>query len=382
MENSGCRTDLSYCSSPSSDEWKGSGGLALDTPVLDKKKRDYTIPNADFEGGNLIVSEVGQYRIVRIEKNGARTPLVQPVLAVDLVYNPTFHDLCFTTLASQEEEEEEEEAQSKVPLRGNQLYCLRALHKIPPILNQESRLAHFYSIEKVMGDKTLDVIYGGYGEKSQLGGVALSHNYDSVFVMELTEEKELYIMKVMLEDEEEEEFDEENDDDDDYEEGEEEDEEEEEVNKCKSSLFFNATRFVSSPNILDTATFSMGGIQIDTHGNLYVAIDSVGILVIDSTGQYLGTITIPPATPSQQHNDADTSSSSSTTRESITNLAFGEDAYLYVTTTKRLLRLKVHENTKGMTTSVMKDNEYKGMDVDDSKIKIVDWKVRCGSSIP
>jgi len=343
MERSGCRSNRTQCdlwsqSSSCNDDKKpkiGSAGIAMTT----------TLPGTVEIEPKLIVSEIGEQRIIRIEEDGARTPLVKPVQAWDLVYLPTFHDLLFISMESS---------------RRNQLFALRNVNSIPPILSSQSRSMHSVH-ETKHEDGELDIIYDGQSSKSQLMALSLANDFRSVFVLERTKDSKVLVVNVMLEEEEEEEEDV-DDEDEEGETKEDEDEEDEEyASICKSNIFFDITSLLPKNSKLSSPVPN-GGMQVDTNGNIYIAIHPIGIVILNSIGVHVGTI---PITNPQ-------SSSSHPSEEIITSLAFGEDDYLYISTTTRLLRMKLHSNTKGMTMNVIKNSG-------ETPNK---WASRCSSIIP
>lgn len=433
MERSGCRSNPENCAVPNllehkqdlleDDEWRlGSAGLVMTTNFHNKN-------NNNNNQEHLLVSELGEHRITRVETDGARTPLVKPVDALDMLYVPTFDDLIFTVD------------------RSNLLLALRQLQKIPAIPSSESRQAHFYNQtdhhDEAHGGSLLEVIYMGQSPASLLSGIALAHDFKSVYVLEETEDHRYLVMNVNLEEEvddeepetddetetetkseqdehdglskkekegdqehqqqeeeeeeeviteeviielheehhegevmdldEEDEHDEavqdkqeeeEKKEDEEKKENEKLNEEEEDKNICKTNVFFDLNTVLSEYNINiggESQNIVPGGIQTDIHGNVYVILNPVGIIVIDAEQDHVGTI---PVFSAEDFKKGDV----------ITNLAFGEDDHIYITTTTRLLRIKLKQGVKGMTMNVIKKSG-----ISDKKR---DWSVRCSSRLP
>ena len=96
-------------------------------------------------------TELGERRVVRVEEDGARTPLVRGATdAWDVLYVPTLRDLLF--VASEKEGE------------GGRPTTVRALwriDRIPPLPMSQSRAAHFGTTEDEDEDedeRTIDVL--------------------------------------------------------------------------------------------------------------------------------------------------------------------------------------------------------------------------------
>ena len=66
---------------------------------------------------------------------------------------------------------------------------------------------------------------------------------------------------------------------------------------------------------------SLGGMEIDMRGNVWVAAGSCGIAILSPTGDFFGRIPYPD--------------------DDIIDVSFGDDGYMYATTANKLLRMKV-----------------------------------------
>lgn len=88
----------------------------------------------------------------------------------------------------------------------------------------------------------------------------------------------------------------------------------------KDVLFFNASS-LSSISVNTNAAAGLGGLAVDSNGNVWVASPS-GIIVVSSEGDHLGTVSLGDD------------------NEIATNVAFGGDGFLYVTTEQKLLRIR------------------------------------------
>lgn len=344
MERSGCRSNAA--TNCAAGGRVGSAGLTVTTTALGsgtakRRRRDDDPSSSAAEVGRLIVSELGERRVVRVEEDGARTPLVRGVAnAWDVLYVPTLRDLLYAS-------SDEKEAESGRPTT---LRALRRIDRIPPLPAAESRAAHFATDEDdgENDERTIDVVYRVANEGDSVSGPALARDYRSVYVLERrAETDELLIVNVALEEP-----------DDDDEEEDEEDEDDDEVRPCANSVFYNLTDHVLAARRADASTAASppplaGGLATDAEGHVYAAVPEVGVVVVDADGDHLATIPVR----STRNDDV------------VADVGFGEDGFLYVATSRRLLRIRTPN--KGMTMGRL--NEGAGYD----GVR----RIRCGSDV-
>jgi len=361
MVHSGCRSNkFRNCTT---DSAVGSGGLVADT--LHEPQR-------------LIVAEWGEGRIVRLEENGARTPLIiqvpvdKPTLTVSAeVENdenetePTAEieaENDETELATPAEMEEELtpstrrlERPSKLLLTpfadllvldessdgDDFLWQLPQIHKIPGLESlSASRKAHAWNHLNYTSSSSnhhTGITTGtvsttsrattaasasnedGMPQKllqsSQLGGMALvPKNWLQLYVT-MKQGDSVVVVTLSLEEEDDE------DDDDDVEVA----EKAKATSKSErqSSIYLDYSQHASKP----------GPIEVDEKGNLYLAVDDA-ILMVSPTAGILGKISIPGL--------------------SIVDMTLGEDRFLYLATETKLYRLRLRNKNLSIPTDMIK----------------------------
>mmetsp|Transcript_38602 Transcript_38602/g.56832 ORF Transcript_38602/g.56832 Transcript_38602/m.56832 type:complete len:476 (+) Transcript_38602:120-1547(+) len=328
MEKSGCRSNATLCSQPTTSSSLqppptiGSSGMS--------------VAKVGPEPHLLVVCEQGEKRIVRIETDGARTPLVthdndgnRLHAPKSLAFTP-FGDFVFTDPLPQDVVVGIENGD------GGGVWKVHEAVHVPPIPASQSRAAHFQK-----ANATLELLYSKLRYPS---GVALSHDYNFVYVSDADPEN-LVIVKIPLEEEEEEDSREEED-------SHEEDSHEEE-RECINDDSSTCTPPPPPKGLMDTTTSIlfdatslsasgragvMGGLAIDEHGNIWAAGPG-GVLIVSPTGDLLGCVP--------------------TGMEVVTDVAFGADGYLYLTTHTKLLRMKVQVKGVVVPNLVTKKNNKK-----------------------
>jgi len=281
---------------------------------------------------NLVVCEVGEQRIVRIEPDGARTPLITHIInstsaaaeksrvgwPKDIMYTP-FGDLLFTN--------------------DNGLWRLEEAYKIPPISAKLSREAH-YSPPTTHQQQRLHLLYSKLVHPH---GLAIAKDLKHIYLSD-SDPNNPIIVKLPIEDDE---AVDNGDDDDD-------DEVIDQSNSTNSAatlctaekggslddipntVFFNASEH---RELLNDCSFAgrhgIQGLAVDHYGNLWAAVTG-GVVVFTDSGEMLGRICIG---------------------DSLTDVAFGDDGYLYMTTQTKLLRLKVKSKKLNLPNMIAKKNK-------------------------
>ena len=292
--NSGCRSK-SKCSMED-----GSRGMVV------QWEKGAELPN---QAGDLVVAEVGERRIVRIEKEtGSRTPLVLNMPCGEeqvrlqqadwLLLTPQ-GDLIFTATSN---------ACSK-----DSIYQLNAAAHVPPIIPSLSRQAHGWN--KTHHSHPIEVIYTAEDDDTtSITGLTLDVTDDltasSTLYFTVVSKEHVFITKSVLE----------IDDDEDQ--------------HGSSQQFFDMTPFFTANNIhLGSA------ITLDKTGTLYATYPG-GIAIISKSGDLLAQI---PFQPKNIH---------------LNSITLASDGYIYATTTdSQLVRLR----TKAEPIKIPTD-KYKPID--------------------
>lgn len=318
LDQAGCRSgafrDCTKSTSSSTNESSqripplGPGGMAIDF-----------YQKEHFAEGRLVISEWGEGRIVRVEENGARTPLVVHVPNVchdkenenesqssqvtrrvhqptQLLYTP-LGDLLFVDHYYQQNSD----------CRKSAVMILNQAVHVPGLDSLEtSRAAHFYDWSS-SPDKKIHSNDNNFTVSlphvcctfDAIGSMALTKDYKSVLIT-VKQNQSVRLVQMQL-----------YPDDDD-------DEEDEGAPDKKACTFGEPAVVMELPE--DFAS-SPGSIVMDQHGHIYWAVNNL-ILFIHSNYSIMGTLTMDNAAQ-------------------IQSLALGEDGYLYVATSNSLLRLAV-----------------------------------------
>lgn len=169
MERSGCRSNKTLCEDAAyNDEPIGSAGMAVEVGG----KLD------DAGDAKLVICELGEHRIVRLENDGARTPLATHHMSssrklespIDLIYT-SFGDLLFI---EQQIAKNDENCGSNKSV-NSKIWRIPEAARIRPITASESRQAHFLE----GAPNKLDLLYS---KIPSAGGLAMSSDLESVFV--------------------------------------------------------------------------------------------------------------------------------------------------------------------------------------------------------
>lgn len=332
MEPSGCRSTRN-CSSNSR---LGSGGLTIDFMAHQGRHHPYNT----IHEGHLVVAEWGERRIIRVEENGVRTPLVLNVPSLcpndtnettqqhsdnndgdsknnarqrriyqptDLLYTP-FGDLVFVD--------------RDPTCQASGLFMLDDAIQTEPLgTPMESRKAHSWSSLPNHNTTTLRVLHttaSSSNEIGSMGGVTLDKSWTGVyFTQQQSQDGPVQLLHKVLPD----------DDDDDDEKEEEEGEEEEGAQpKSKPRLVYEFPNGTPGP------------VTMNQNGNLFVGTtDKVVVFSSDNASPLLE---IPvPSTP--------------------TSLTLGQDRYLYITTYKELYRIRVRHGPLQVPTNLIRKRPKK-----------------------
>lgn len=289
----------------------GSGGIVVDTYRSDSSRR-------------LIVAEYGEGRIVRLEENGARTPLVIETRKIDddddnsrrlcrpfqLLMTP-YGDLLIIDDATH---------------RGGG-YILWRLHKassVPALPSLSvSRRAHAWNINNNTG------LPHTFFQSSEMGGMVLDNSGQRIYVTTFDPDSSsvLVVSLPLLDD---------LDDDDD-------DEKKKESNNMKSDInqgervarelqskrnkiVFNYTAHANAP----------GAIEIDNNGNIYLAVEN-GIIVVSSSSKSQSIV----------------AKISFFAGERIVDLTLGSDRFLYIAMESKLARVRVPNSQLEIQTELL-----------------------------
>lgn len=309
MNPSGCRSlSKEYCTFGN----RGSGPLAIDFQGNDHAQE-----------GRLIVAERGERRIVRVEDaTGARTPLVIKVPAtsptltsikdeesnhtttttprlrrletpLDMVLTP-FGDLLFL--------EESSDDDNVVLYR-----LLHATHVAPLSSSMSSRRAHTWKNVSTALESQVQVVLSSQTSKSTLVGssLALDASWTHVFVTAARKNDDsLWLARVSLL------------------EGEDRDDDEEESSATNAGGLWDGTEeWIANLTALGLSN-PPTALAVDRKGHVFMGTLDQGVLVLDSAskgGTYLGRLPVPYP---------------------ITSMTLGEDGYLYLTSTDKLLRIR------------------------------------------
>jgi hypothetical protein len=291
MDPSGCRSK--QCSQDS-----GSGGLAVDFYQQDS-----------FRQGSLVVAEFGEGRIVKLEEDtGARTPLVINV-----------PDAC--KHASAKSRRLQRPTSMLYTLAGDLLFMestascstvmrLNQAAHVPPLESaMTSRIAHKWNTTH--HNHSIDVLYRG----ADLGSMALDFKGEGLYLTVKRNDDSVLLVHFSLAE----------DDNNDNE------EEAGQVSDKRLGLLYDTATVTF--NLTDAGVGEPpAAMAVDESGNVFLAI-STGILVLKDGKKILGKLDTP--TP-------------------VTSLTLGEDKYLYITTSKQLLRILVRHGPPKFPTNLVK----------------------------
>ena len=281
VHDSGCRSEHFLNCSSTDNIMAGSGGIAIDS-----RGKDH------FQEGSLMVAEWGEGRIVRLEENGARTPLVIQV-----------PDLCSNeTTASVTRRVHQPYALLYTPfgdlLALDQYDCGDALIRLKQATHVEpldslpsSRKAHSWTS---LNTTTLPEVVLS---RSKLGGMALEPNWVKVYLT-AKQGDSIVLLSVSLEEED----------------------DQDETTLPKSQVVMDFTEHATAP----------GPIAVDKKGLIFLGVDK-GVLIVQDS-KVLARLNVP---------------------ETPTALTLGEDKFLYISIASSLLRIRVNEGPVHVPTNLV-----------------------------
>jgi hypothetical protein len=290
LQHSGCRSNLHHNCLPTKDTFSnfGSGGIVVDA----------TMSTPDVQEPRLIVGEYGEGRVTRLEENGARTPLV--IQVPYYTENSNGNDeqqqrrLCepFRLLITPHQDLMILERTSRCGRdSGIPEYMLWRVPKasdIPGLPSlAASRRAHEWT--QISSNATVPI---GFFVSSAMGGMAMDTTGHRLLVtMQDRDTHQVLVVSLSLSQD---------------------DGSEEEASTTQHSTL-----------VLDYSTHAQrpGAIATDNHGNLYLAVDN-GVLVVSKLQDSMVKIRF-------------------SIEEPIVDLTVGGDKFLYLATSRTLLRFRI-----------------------------------------
>jgi hypothetical protein len=316
LEQSGCRSEH-YTPCPSAkdaitttadhDKATGSGGIAIDFHNQDQ-----------FQQGALVVAEWGEGRIVRLEENGARTPILLQVPNVcdakgsnnATVDNSTRHvssrhleaptSLLYTPFGDLLVLDHYADCNQAALIQLRHAVHVKALDSL-----SVSRKAHAW--KEPQHGFVPEILFAGV---EQLGSMALTPMWSSIYVT-AKRDGSIVLLEMPLASE--------NDDDD----------EEDANDKAEIPM---QPRLVMNLSQKMATVQEPGKIAVDRKGRLFWAVSDSLFVIDPHKGTILGKLSLPAA---------------------ATSLTLGEDGFLYITTSNALLRIRVREGPAKAPTNMV-----------------------------
>jgi hypothetical protein len=334
LDQSGCRSNIwTFCNETCTNA--GSRGMAIQVDRDEKR----------FDMGRLMVAERGEKRIVRLEQDGARTPLVLnvPSLCRDRdrghgrevevgsrrLYNPgkimytPFGDLWFVEEEPCTVPQENNGTEASMTFQSG-IYRIKEVVNIPPISFRQSREAHSWTVEDMISkhkDVKVELSYIGAEHISDMiVGKDVSLVYVAASIRNDAQECRIVIYKI-------------HDDDDEEEENEKSNTGTQTIVKDLRQLevFYDLTNFY--PPKMNQCNMYGSALAIDHQGNLYATYPG-GLVLLNQDGDLMASIQVVDL------DDKDSESSIMTFIEP-TALTIGNDGYLYMSTKTMVQRMKV-----------------------------------------
>ena len=313
LDKAGCRSGhWTRC-----DVEKNSGSRGLAVQVMKDEDR--------FDIGKLLIVEGGERRIVRLEEDGARTPLVLEIPDIcggsnrrlnypsRLLYTP-FGDLLFLDTT------ECRDGADAFNVSKSSIYRVRDVVNVPQISFFQSRSAHSWTMRDMIKNQSEVPVELSYTGMEQISDMIVGKDLTSLFVAgRFSSEKEgcrQVIVKAP------------------------DDTESTAVqNISDMTVFFDMTNFFPHRHCGE-GDISMA---IDNEGNIF-ATHSRGFAIINADGNLLANVEVSP--PFVEHD--------SFTRTFRPNgIVIGNDGYLYMTTKERLLRMRVKSKLLDYPTNLI-----------------------------
>jgi hypothetical protein len=291
LNDAGCRSNLFR---PCDDEHVGSGGIAVDMTDLEKPR--------------LMVAEYGEGRVIRLEENGARTPLVIQTTTD----NKGRSRLCepFRLLMTPHRDLMIMDDVSRCSLEPSgefQLWKVPKVTDIPGLASLAvSRKAHAWT--KINGTSTGEPSL--FFHSPSMGGMTIDATGHAVLITTFVEKEgtnSVVVVRMPLEGES--------------------DEVDESNDENQSGIVLDYSQYATKP----------GAIEIDNHGNLFLAVND-GIVVVSKEKDLIAKVAF-------------------STNEPIVDLTVGSDKFLYISTKTELMRFRI----PGMPLVIDKETLLKHM---------------------
>jgi len=261
-------------------------------------------------GKNLIVAEWGERRIARVEgETGARTPLVTMVPTADfkswrrllrpnhVAFSP-FGDLFFTDNYDLENHVSfNVTASTKLAA----VYRLKESVNVAPISAQQSREAHGWhgtTGKEPSGDENIDILFQTGGD---IEGMALSADHSTLFILvtDQLSERTIYDLQLSSED----------------------GDEGETMISNRPTVFYSSPRSSCRTNFGERGSHVGSKLAVDENGSIYFVDCPNEVTILSANGTKIASLQLnEKATP--------------------TSVGFGEDGYIYITTSNQLMRLR------------------------------------------
>jgi len=357
MERSGCRSglwisdgndtscpvnlfgDSSSCVKSSSEASSSTSKLLGSVSLAVELTRNADRASA---GQNIIVSEWGERRIVRVEhESGARTPLVTVVPTGSqvsserrrvfqpnhLMYTP-FGDLLFSDNFELDDDATNNSTTTTIPIHVGAVYRKKEAVHIPAIPVEQSRDAHSWmstTQDNSDDDKSIDILFQTYS--GVIEGMALGLDYSTLYVLVTTEDSPSSWMKTVYKlslgtDE---------DDDDDESEGTSSGSKKGDVSVLYQMSSTDCKEV--SDNTSASSSTSGSKLAVDEKGTIYMIACPTTLTLLRQNGSVVGSLAL-------DHQLLQKNSKVSQTTMPFTSVGFGEDGYLYITSANELMRVK------------------------------------------
>jgi hypothetical protein len=301
-----------------------------------------------------LLSRRGRERIVRLEQDGARTPLALNVPSLcrggtveigddsrrlnrpgKTLYTP-FGDLLFVDEERCQVQNEQHDGEESITTLKSAIYRIKEIVNIPPISFRQNREAHSWTVEDMISkhkEVKVELAYIGAEHISDMiVGKDVSFLYVAASIRNEAQECRFVIYKVQ---------DEENDDDDDDNGDDEEGENGESLVKDlaqQAKVFYDLT-CLFPPKISQCSMYG-SALAIDHEGHVYATYPGGGLVVLNQNGELMASIQVMDIEMEKN------------TKQSImtfiepTALTIGNDGYLYMSTKTTVQRMKI--KTKAM----------------------------------
>jgi len=245
-------------------------------------------------GKNLIVAEWGERRIVRVEgETGARTPLVTMVPTADfkswrrlrrpnhVAFSP-FGDLFFTDNAPSSN------------VTSSMVYRLKEAVHVAPISAQRSREAHGWhgtTGKEQSVNEDIDILFQTGGD---IEGMALSADHSGLFILvtDHFSKRTIYYLQLSSEDGAE-----------------------------GATVFYSSHRSSCSTNLGDQGSQVGSKLVVDENGLIYFVDCPNEVAILSVNGTKVASLQLDE-------------------KAALTSVGFGEDGYIYTTTSNQLMRLR------------------------------------------